>query len=158
MNKINPLMYFELRNGLLVTYHKEKDNYCIETSKNGRTNIPKNDFLYLTPVQISKRKFYEKLNLFYENVKDTWFHNGIRYKNEPNFEGYFDERISTQPKHNIAGVRNCILVYHHGSLKYAYQFSKEKVLLFNFRTHKFESRTSIRNCAPIQNTSTKQII
>lgn len=155
--KINPLMYFELRDGSLVTYHKEKDNYRIETSQY-KNNITKDNFLYLTPVQISKRKFYEKLNLFYSTVKDKWAFGGCFYRNLPNYTAWGDLRTLYQPNHEIKGVGMCKLVYHHGRLMYAYQFNFDKVMLFNHRTHEFESRTSIRNCAPIQNMSTNKII
>ena len=136
--------------------------------------LTKEQFNQLESKSLSKSNFNQKLNKYFRETEHEWIYDGIKFRKLDNFsnEVYGNRHIgwTTMPKHNPydklpphkRGYSNhpMILVYNQGRIYY-FNWSYggyEQGQLYDPRTLEFAKWARPKNCAPIFNCETKEII
>ena len=122
--------------------------------------IPLDFFKELKTIRIKKNEFNRMLNDNWRNITDEWEYDGIWFKKLPNYTSMAD--TNNQPRHIVPDYHlpyEFIKVYHHGGVYYFYDVKYNgKGMLWDMRTMKEICWANIKNCAPILNKFTKEII
>jgi hypothetical protein len=151
----------------LIIFNPETKVARIKNNVGMKSSIlPFEEFQNLEKTEIKKNKFFELLNIYFKSVKDKWVFEYTPYRKLDNFEvdsigSPSNYQWKNIPKHNMGGyIGDVILVYHHGRV---YYFSWSyggypQGQLFDIKTKEFVQWCKPKNCAPILNEDTKEIV
>lgn len=131
--------------------------------------LSEEEFNSLDKTKIRKTDFIGLLNYYFRHTKHEWVYESVPYKKLDNFELDGDGKLLNYnwdelPKHRIEQVNwwkgDLLHVYHQGKLYYFTWFfgGQDKGKLISPVTFEDLKWTRPKNCAPIFNKLTKQII
>lgn len=152
------MKYYKTDCGKLIKFNEQTSKYRVTSSP--REFILQEDFILLNTKEIKLNEFSRLMNEHYSIVKDNWIYNGIKYQNLDTFGSskYF---IGVDvPFHTIPHNNHVVLVYHWGKVYYhtvSYNGDRNGQL-FDIQTGQYVRWANIKNCSPILNMDTQQII
>ncbi|MEO6304841.1 MAG: hypothetical protein ABIP51_16895 [Bacteroidia bacterium] len=145
----------------LIQYNPDTKLHKIRNlvDKKKSNALTEEEFKTFEPVEIKRQEFSRLMNIFYKNIKDEWTYLGTNFRKLDNLE---DDDWMKQPKHYPLGWKfgTLVLVYHWGR---AYYFTWSyngypQGQLVDIKTMHIVRWARPKNCAPIFNEKTKEII
>lgn len=160
------MKFYKDEQNRLIQYNPETDIYKIRnTISKEDKRINKEDFKNLKAKEIKRSEFSRFMNIFFKNVKHSWDYKNVSFRKLDNFEG---NEYSKMPKHfyskeNSVGYNyygDLIMVYHWGKVYYftwSYNGYPQGQLI-EPTTMQIVRWAKPKNCAPIFNEHTKEIL
>lgn len=153
--------YYNTPDGKIITIGCDKT--IVHQNVFPRVIISLDDFNALDKNKIKSHKANEILNNYYKNINDTWLYNNGKYKKMPNFEkidGKINGNYPSLPFHDIHVYGKCYLVWHRGKVYYhsiSYN-GCDNGHLIDTKTMNSVKWCSLKNCAPIKNLQTGELM
>lgn len=125
------------------------------------TSYSQEEFDKMPKKKLNKTQFYEELNNYFRNYKETWDYNGERFRAMENFELNEKGEIINYPFGNLP--KGCItlkgtdipvvFIYNKGKVFYVDVKDKDLsiVRLFDATTHEPLTFVRLKNCSPVMN-------